>query len=144
MDFIEDNEILYRSSPDPDTRLDPPQPAFKVENGILKVQKTVFNDRNFQPSVDRKKLTLSIKQLKQRDSDKIFQLMASDVRKISLSQDRFHDIQYDPTETNKAHSLIMTEPKFGQSGTKSSEERQWKKFKERLAIEASKYGLVNE
>jgi len=141
MDCIEDNEELYRSNPDPDGRVIPPIKHYEINHNILRVKRTAFNDRNYQPSVDRKRLITSLSSIKfNNETDVIFKILAEDVRKIRDTENkRSHDVKFDPTEDRPAHTLITTTPSF-----EKKEKNEWKKFQELLALSASKYGLISE
>jgi hypothetical protein len=141
MESIEDNEILYRPVPNPDLR-DPDNPLthYAIQEGVFRVKRSAFNDKAYQPSVDRKKLISVVSEIKFRETDVVVQLLAQDVRNISIfqSEGRTHDVHFDPQKDRPAHSLIVTKPPFVNKDAK----KKWKQFQELLAIAASKYVLI--
>lgn len=141
---IDDEEWLYRSFPVPDTRGDgQPKIHYDEIDGRLRFARSVWNDSNCQPSVDRKKLVKFPQEIMFNTTDAVIQIQVKQVRlEISgMSEGRQHDVQFDKRDARPAHSLIVSHPPFGKN---NAEKNKWKEFQRLLSLAAAKHGWVVE
>ena len=141
-DHVDDDEVLFRSVPSSDVH--------RVENGILQLSATAFNDPYNQPSVDRAKLCNNDPaHTKKSPSDGVVKLIAREVRQIVLARTEPNvnpsnyrvDVKSDPVAAdndsglseNLAHALVVADPAIN-TGSR------FKKLKEALARLASNNG----
>lgn len=147
-ELIDDDEWLYRSFPVPDNRGSGlPEVHYKEIDGQLRLERGVWRDSNFRPSVDREKLVHSLEDIKFNRTDAVVKIRAEEVREISgrplLDVDqtgRTHDVFFDKKEDRPAHTLIVTDPPF--ANKPNAEKNRWKMFQSLLSLAAAKHGLV--
>ncbi len=144
-ELIDNEEWLYRSFPVPDTRWNN-EIHGAVVDGVLRLKRSVWNDRNYQPSVDRKLLLSSPSEVVERETDAVVQIQAQEVRDISGSiqssagTSRTHDVIFDKTPLRHAHAQITTFPPFADKP--NAEKTSWKNFQRLLSLAAEKHGWV--
>jgi len=151
-DHVFDEEELYRNVRGEE---DADEYCFDPNTGRLRITSQAFLDRKSTPSVDRAKLkNFDPRRSLVNDSNGIVSLITEEVRQIGtvLSTDQKRnqithavDVIHDPKPPedpkNKAHSLIVVEPKY------LSSDKQGKAFKllrKSLAILATKRGWTLE
>lgn len=100
----------------------------------------MFNDRNFEPSVDRSSLLKSPKDALFHPSNGLAQNLTGDIRSFSCENYQYDAIP-DPTKDRPSHAKITSTPAF-QANNK--DKKRWRNLKELLAISAQKHGLVIE
>lgn len=146
-DFVQDDEVLYRSVRGKYGE------EYAYDNiGKLKISSEAFRDRERKPSVDRAELKEFNPSLSKRsDTDGIISLIAADVRaigtvktKIQNTETTVHavDVIYDPIPENPAHSQIVVNPEF--FGSKNKQRNVFKLLQFALAELAEKNGWTLE
>ena len=144
---ISDEEWLYRSFPVPDPRVNHAI-HYKMIDGILRLERGVWNDKKCQPSVDRRILLSCASDAQWDKADAIVQIKAEEVRSISGSisltdtASHNHNVIFDKKEDRPAHALIVSTPPFADKP--NSEKTKWNNFKTFLSLAASKHGWVIE
>lgn len=119
MHSVEDRELLFRS-------VAPDSVSWQGKNWRLSSQ--AFNDRQMQPSVDRRQLCGTPEATKQGVGDGVVQLRAGEIRKsvrvscesgVSVDQARkFYsvDVTARPLPDNAAHAQIEADPEISSKG----------------------------
>ncbi len=134
IEHIHDTEQLYRS-------INPNKNLYSYVDGKLKFSSAAFNDRKFEPSVDRAILRDNNPHLtKMTESAGVVALDALSIREISVdTPDISHqlDPKAAPTRGNKAHAIITGVPSY-------KDENGFKKAKKKLALLAEKNGWCIE
>jgi len=122
--LVTDTEILYRS-----VRTNS-EGGYKDENGTIRISASAFNDRHWQPSVDRATLKNNDPIESQKSpTDCVVSLIAKEIREEKVEKNGTEyilDIKPDPKEDNKAHAIIIPSPEY-------QNENAFRKVKERLA-----------
>lgn len=130
-DYVCDTEILYR-------RVRDVKGNYKYENGVCRISRAAFGDRQMKPSVDRAQLRENNPEnSKWEATDLIVCLVTHDVRSIDVLPGRIVDVLYDPIRDhpeepdNPAHSLVSSNPELlpGATGARSA----FDKLKRQLA-----------
>ncbi|MCA3268751.1 MAG: hypothetical protein ACK5XX_04170 [Holosporales bacterium] len=146
-EWIDNEEWLYRSFPVPDTRQNGAI-HYEIIDGVLRLGRGAWNDRNLRPSVDRKLLLSSPSEVVERETDAVVQIQAKEIRSISGTiqssgnESHTHDVIFDKTPVRPAHALITTSPAF--ADRPNSEKTKWKTFQRLLSLAAEKHGWVIE
>lgn len=138
-EVVDSGELIYRRIP-----ADPLY--YSIQNGVLRISPSAFNDRELKPSVDRARLNNNDAKLSQlQPTDGIASLIVGDVRAIAdvVQRDKDGktnfvykiDVIADPVDTNVAHAIIVADPKYRSKSV-------FNKTKEALARMVSNRGWV--